>query len=290
MNDRIFRRMLAVGAVLIIATFVGVIITLGQQAWPLFQSEGGGFLTGTEWNPVTSRFGALPFMLGTVLTSLLALMLAIPFSLGTGILLGEYISHPSLRTFLNTMVNVIASIPSVVFGLWGIDVIVPRVRALALRVGAPPYGSGILSASLVLAIMIIPYMTSMTREALRNVPSALREGAYALGLTKYEVITGVSVPGAWQGISAGILLSLGRALGETMAVTMLIGNATRIPTSLFSLGNTIASVIASQFNEAASDLHRAAMMALALLLLVITMAAGWVGRTLMRKDTMAYGR
>lgn len=290
MNDRIFRGMLAAGAVIIVAVFAGFIITLTQQAWPLFKAEGAQFLTGMEWNPVTSRFGAMPFMIGTIMTSLLALAIAIPFSLGTGIMLGEYVAHPGLRAFLNTMVNIIASIPSVVFGLWGIDVIVPAVRTLALRIGAPPYGSGILSASLVLAIMIIPYMTSMTREALRNIQPGQREGAYALGLTKYEVITGVSIPGAWQSISAGILLSLGRALGETMAITMLIGNATRIPTSLFSLGNTIASVIASQFNEAASDLHRSAMMALALLLLVITMSAGWIGRTLMRKGAGAYGR
>ena len=290
MNDRRFNALLGFAALLIVFVFAGFVLTLVVQSLSAVKQEGTAFLYGSEWNPVTARFGALPFIIGTLLTSSIALIIAIPLSLSAGIVMGEYVRSGWLRSLLNTLINVLASIPSVVFGLWGIEVVIPLVRNLAVLIGAPPYGAGILSASLVLAIMIIPYMSSMTREALMNVPAGLREGAFALGLTKQEVVTGIALLFARQSIFAGILLSLGRALGETMAVTMLIGNATRIPGSLFSLGNTLASVIASQFNEAASDVHRSAMMGLALLLLLITMIAGWFGRTLMRKGTSVYGK
>ncbi len=290
MNDRRFNALLGLAALLIVFVFAGFVLTLVVQSLPAVKQEGAAFLYSSEWNPVTARFGALPFIIGTLLTSSIALVIAIPLSLSAGIVMGEYVRSGWLRSLLNTLINVLASIPSVVFGLWGIEVVIPLVRNLAVLIGAPPYGAGILSASLVLAIMIIPYMSSMTREALMNVPAGLREGAFALGLTKQEVVTGIALPFARQSIFAGILLSLGRALGETMAVTMLIGNATRIPDSLFSLGNTLASVIASQFNEAASDVHRSAMMRLALMLLLITMIAGWFGRTLMRKGASAYGK
>jgi phosphate transport system permease protein len=290
MNDRRFNALLGFAALLIVFVFAGFVLTLVVQSLSAVKQEGTAFLYGSEWNPVTARFGALPFIIGTLLTSSIALIIAIPLSLSAGIVMGEYVRSGWLRSLLNTLINVLASIPSVVFGLWGIEVVIPLVRNLAVLIGVPPYGAGILSASLVLAIMIIPYMSSMTREALMNVPAGLREGAFALGLTKQEVVTGIALPFARQSIFAGILLSLGRALGETMAVTMLIGNATRIPGSLFSLGNTLASVIASQFNEAASDVHRSAMMGLALLLLLITMIAGWFGRTLMRKGASIYGK
>jgi phosphate transport system permease protein len=290
MNDRKFNALLSLAAIVIVSIFVGFIVTLVAQSYPAVKQEGIAFLYGSIWNPVTTKFGALPFVVGTLLTSLLALAIAIPMSISAGILMGEYIKARWLQSILNTLINVLASIPSVVFGLWGIEVIIPRVRNLAVLVGAPPYGAGILASSLVLAIMVIPYMSSMTREALLNVPSGLREGAFALGMTKQEVVTGIALPFARKSIFAGILLSLGRALGETMAVTMLIGNATRIPNSLFSLGNTLASIIASQFNEAASDLHRSAGMALALILLLITMIAGWLGRTLMRQGARYDGK
>ena len=289
MNDTKFNALLGAAAIVIVSIFAGFVVTLVVQSLPAAKQEGVAFLYGSTWNPVTSKFGALPFIAGTLMTSALALLLAVPLSLSAGILMGEYLRAGWMRTALNTLINVLASIPSVVFGLWGIEVVIPLVRSLATLVGAPPYGAGILAASLVLAIMIIPYMSSMTREALLNVPAGLREGAFALGLTKHEVVTGIALPFAKKSILAGLLLSLGRALGETMAVTMLIGNATRIPNSLFSLGNTLASVIASQFNEASSDVHRSAMMALALILLIITMLAGWFGRSMMRKGMSAYG-
>lgn len=290
MNDKRFNALLGFAALVIVLLFAGFLLTLVVQSLPAIKQEGIAFLYGSEWNPVTTRFGALPFIVGTLMTSAIALVIAIPLSLSAGIVMGEYVNSSWIRSILNTLINVLASIPSVVFGLWGIETVIPLVRKLAMLVGAPPYGAGILSASLVLAIMIIPYMSSMTREALMNVPSGLREGAFALGLTKQEVVTGIALPFAKKSVFAGILLSLGRALGETMAVTMLIGNATRIPTSLFSLGNTLASVIASQFNEAASDIHRSAMMGLALILFIITMIAGWLGRSLVSKGMDAYGK
>ncbi len=290
MNDKKFNALLGTAAVVIVSIFAGFVVTLVVQSLPAVKQEGVAFLYGSTWNPVTTKFGALPFIAGTLMTSVLALLLAVPLSLSAGILMGEYLRTGWMRTALNMLINVLASIPSVVFGLWGIEVVIPLVRSLATLVGAPPYGAGILAASLVLAIMIIPYMSSMTREALLNVPAGLREGAFALGLTKQEVVTGIALPFAKKSILAGVLLSLGRALGETMAVTMLIGNATRIPNSLFSLGNTLASIIASQFNEASSDIHRSAMMALALILLAITMLAGWLGRAMMRRGMSSYGK
>ncbi|MCX7775872.1 MAG: phosphate ABC transporter permease subunit PstC [Spirochaetaceae bacterium] len=283
MNDKRFERVLAAAAAAVILLCAGFLLTLALDATPVIRQEGAAFLYGTQWNPVTARFGALPFIAGTVLTSILALAIALPLSLGTGIVLGEYLRDSRLGALLNVMVNLLASIPSVVYGLWGIAVVIPAVRSLALLVGAPPYGSGILSASLVLSIMIVPYMSSLIREALRSIPPGLREGAYALGMTTFEMVGGVALPHARSSIIAGVLISFSRALGETMAVTMLIGNATRMPTSLFSLGNSLASVIASQFNEAASDVHRSAMMGLALILLFITLLAGWTGRKLMHR-------
>ena len=223
--------------------------------------------------------------MGTLLTSFIALAISLPFSLATGILLGEYVRSTLIAKIANIFINLLASIPSVVYGLWGITAVVPIVQKIEMAAGVPAYGVGILSSSLVLAIMIIPFMSSMTREVLKNVPAALRHGALALGATRQEMITGVSLPYVKSGIAAGVLLALGRALGETMAVTMLIGNATRVPTSVFSIGNTLASVIASQFNEAESDVHRSAMMELALILLIITFVINLAGRKIIERSS-----
>lgn len=280
MNDRIYSGLLKGTAVFFVVLFSGLVVSLAANAGESMGLFGLGFLTGGEWNPVTLRFGAWPFILGTLLTSFLALAISLPFSLATGVLLGEYVRSPRLARLASVFVNLLASIPSVVYGLWGLTVVVPLVQKLQIALGIAPYGVGILSASLVLAIMIVPFIASMTREVLKNVPESVRHGALALGTTKREVVLGISLPYVKSGIAAGVLLALGRALGETMAVTMLIGNATRIPTSIFSLGNTMASVIASQFNEAESDLHRSAMMFMALALLGITFAINAAGRKL----------
>lgn len=284
MNDKRYFGLLAGTAIFLILLFAALVFSLAASSSGTLGSRGFSFLTGKEWNPVTLKFGAWPFILGTLLTSFLALAISLPFSIATGVLLGEYIQSPTLSRVASTFVNLLASIPSVVYGLWGMMVVVPLVQRLEMALGLPPYGVGILSSSLVLAIMIAPYISSMTREALRNVPDAIRQGALALGTTKREVILGISLPWASSGIAAGIILALGRALGETMAVTMLIGNASRIPTSLFSMGNTLASVIASQFNEAESDVHRSAMMELALVLLLVTFVINLLGRKLISRS------
>lgn len=277
MNDRRYFRILTVAALLFLLLFAAFVFTLTAASAPTISASGFAFLTGKEWNPVTLNFGAWPFIAGTLLTSFLALGISLPFSLAVGILLGEYVRSPRLAKLANTFINILASIPSVVYGLWGLTAVVPIVQKLESLAGAPPYGVGILSASIVLAIMIIPFMSSITREVLKNVPDTMRLGALALGTTRQEMLTGIAIPYVRSGIAAGILLALGRALGETMAVTMLIGNATRVPNSVFSIGNTLASVIASQFNEAESDIHRSAMIELALILLVITLVINWAG-------------
>ena len=284
MNDKRYFGILTGAAILFVALFAGLILTLVANSAATLGSSGLGFISGLEWNPVTLKFGAWPFIMGTLLTSFIALAISLPFSLATGILLGEYVRSSFVAKTANIFINLLASIPSVVYGLWGLTAVVPLVQKIETAAGVPAYGVGILSSSLVLAIMIIPFMSSMTREVLKNVPDSLRHGALALGATRREMVLGVSLPYVKSGIAAGVLLALGRALGETMAVTMLIGNATRLPSSLFSIGNTLASVIASQFNEAESDVHRSAMMELALILLLITFIINFAGRKIIEKS------
>ena len=285
MNDKRYFGILTGAAILFVALFAGLILTLVANSAATLGSSGLGFISGLEWNPVTLKFGAWPFIMGTLLTSFIALAISLPFSLATGILLGEYVRSSFVAKTANIFINLLASIPSVVYGLWGLTAVVPLVQKIETAAGVPAYGVGILSSSLVLAIMIIPFMSSMTREVLKNVPDSLRHGAFALGATRREMVLGVSLPYVKSGIAAGVLLALGRALGETMAVTMLIGNATRLPSSIFSIGNTLASVIASQFNEAESDVHRSAMMELALILLLITFVINFAGRKIIEKSS-----
>lgn len=285
MNDKRYFGILTGAAILFVALLAAFVLTLTLNSSSTLASSGFGFLFGREWNPVTLNFGAWPFIVGTLLTSFIALAVSLPFSLATGILLGEYVRSPRLAKIANVFINLLASIPSVVYGLWGLTVVVPLVQKIEIALGVPAYGVGILSSSLVLAIMIVPFMSSMTREVLKNVPDSLRHGAFALGVTQREMILGISLPYVKSGIAAGILLAMGRALGETMAVTMLIGNATRVPTSVFSIGNTLASVIASQFNEAESDVHRSAMMELALILLLLTFVINYAGRKIIARSS-----
>jgi len=267
----------------LLLAFAAVLLTLAVDSVPTLQVLGLGFLTGKQWNPVTKQYGALPFLSGTLLTSFVALLVSLPLSLSVGIVMGEYLRNSFLSKAMSIFINLLASIPSVVYGLWGMTTIVPLVQKLEGAAGVAPYGVGILSASLVLAVMILPYMASLTAEVMQRVPNSMREAALALGTTRQEMILGVSIPYIRSGIAAGILLALGRALGETMAVTMLIGNATRMPNSVFALGNTLASVIASQFNEAESDLHRSAMMALALVLFILSFLTNLLGRRIIGK-------
>ncbi len=264
---------LAVGTVLIAAALSMTIASL-----PALRAFGLKFFFSPDWDPVSNKFGALPFLLGTLITSFLALFLSLPFSLSISILSGEYLKGKKISSLLKTLVDLIAAVPSVIYGFWGLEVLVPLVRKLEISLGVAPYGVGIFTASLILAVMIIPNAAALAREVIELVPSNLKEAAYALGATRTETLLKVTLPYARGGIMAGILLSLGRALGETMAVTMVIGNSNTIPKSLFSPANTMASVIANEFTEATGDLYYSSLIAIGLTLFVVTAIFGVVGR------------
>ena len=248
--DRLFFNLLNLSALLVLVLVAAISITLFIYALPSIRTFGFSFFIEKTWDPVAQIFGVLPFLVGTLLTSFLALIISIPFSLSIAIFLGEYATKGTLSSLLKSSIELLAGIPSIVYGFWGIFVLVPVIRNLELKLGVAPYGVGIFTASIVLAIMIIPYSASIAVEVIQLVPADLKEAAYSLGATRFEVIRRVIVTYARSGIFAGILLSLGRALGETMAVTMVIGNSHFLPTSIFSPGNSMASVIANEFTEA----------------------------------------
>ncbi|MBN1620212.1 phosphate ABC transporter permease subunit PstC [candidate division WOR-3 bacterium] len=298
MNDRIFRAMLYASGAIIFVLIAGIFLTLFISALPSVKALGHSFLFGTRWNPQSVwegeniTLGAVPFLFGTISTSFLSLLISIPFAFSTALLLGEYMKKGFFFAFLKSSVELLSGIPSVIYGFWGFSVVVPIVRAFEIKTGIPPYGVGIMTASLVLAIMIIPYSASIIREVLHLVPTELKEAAYSLGATRYEVIKNVIFPYARSGISAGLLLALGRALGETMAVTMVIGNLNSLPASLtslheihktiFSPGNTMSSIIALEFNES-SGIHLSALIQMGLLLILVTTIINFIGRIYIKK-------
>ena len=240
---------------------------------------------GKVWNPVSDVYGAWPFLLGTLLSSFLALAISIPFSISVAIFLGEYHPQGWLPNLLKDTVELIAAVPSVIYGFWGLAVLVPIVRSLETHIGVQPVGVGIFSSSLILAIMIIPYAASLGRSMINMVPSHLKEAAYALGATRWEVIRSVILPYTKSGLFAGILLSLGRALGETMAVTMVIGNTSLIPKNIFSPGNTMASVIANEFTEADKPVYLSALIELGLVLFLVTVVINMIGKKIIDRVT-----
>jgi len=248
----------------------GLFVTLVVGAWPSIAEFKLNFLFNTVWDPVKGNFGAATFIVGTLMTSFLALVISVPFSLAIALMLGEYYRFGLFSRIVRIFVDLLASVPSVVYGLWGIAVLVPAVRGIESHIGVTPYGVGMFTAAIILAIMILPYSASIAIEVIKLVPDDLRSAGFAVGATRREMILNVVFPFARSGIFAGVLLSLGRALGETMAVTLVIGNVMQLPKTIFSPGNTLASVIASQFTEASGSLHLAAMIELALVLFVIT--------------------
>lgn len=291
-REKLFRWVLKAGAGLVGVHVLVISLTLVWGAFPTLKEFGAGFLWSTHWNPVTDEFGALPFLVGTLITAFLALLLSLPLSLAMALLLGEFLRGGWLSNFFKSMVDLIAAVPSVIFGYWGLMVLVPLVRELELKllpVGQSlgieilPYGVGVLTSSLVLAVMIIPNTASIAREVLELVPADLKEAGYSCGATRYEVVRSVIVPYARSGIFAGVLLSLGRALGETMAVTMVIGNTNEIPTSLFGTGNTMASVIANELAEATTQIHYSSLVAVGLVLFLVTTVINFVGTYLIKK-------
>ena len=222
-------------------------------------------------------------MIGTLATSFLALAISTIFSLPISIFLGEYFTQGTKATFIKSVIELLAGVPSVIYGFWGLFVLAPLVRKLELNLGVPPLGVGIFTAALVLAIMIIPYSASLGREVISLVPADLKEAAFSLGATRFEVMRKIILPYAGSGIAAGIILSLGRALGETMAVTMVIGNRNSIPNSIFSPANTLASVIANEFAEATGSLYLASLVELALVLFLVTTLLNILGKWVIRK-------
>lgn len=283
--ENFFRTSLVLIALSILVLVVAFMLTLVVESLPAIKALGVKNLFGKTWNPVTNVFGTYPFLLGTLLTSFLALIISVPFSFAIAIFLGEYYPRGWFSEFLKNSIELIAAVPSVIYGFWGLFVLVPMVRALELKLGVTPYGIGIFTASLILAIMIIPYAASLGREMIRMVPSSLKEAAYSLGATRFEVIRTVILPYAKSGLLAGVLLSLGRALGETMAVTMVIGNTSLIPTSIFAPGNTMASVIANEFTEAASTLYLSSLIELGLILFLVTVIINIIGKSIIKRFT-----
>jgi phosphate transport system permease protein len=283
--ESLFRQSLVAIGVLMVLLVAGILFTLILESIPSIKHLGLKYLWGTTWDPLNNVYGAAPFLLGTILTSFLALIISIPFSFAIAIYLGEYNPKGWLSNFLKNTVELIAAVPSVIYGFWGLLVLVPLVRTLEMKIGVLPYGIGILTASLVLAMMIIPYAASLGREMIRLVPSPLKEAAYSLGATRYEVIKNVILPYTKSGLFAGVLLSLGRALGETMAVTMVIGNTSLIPTSIFAPGNTMASVIANEFTEADHTVYLSALIELGLVLFLVTVVINMIGKRIIKRFT-----
>lgn len=278
-----FRTLIILSVLTVCALFLAMAFSLLLEAFPSIKKFGLGFFTGTTWDPVSGEFGALPFAFGTLLTSLLALLISIPFSLSIALFLGEYFHSGWMAKILNSAMELLAGIPSIIYGMWGLFVLVPVVRAFQLAVGIPPLGVGIFTASVLLALMIIPYSASTAREVISMVPNELKEAAYSLGATRFEVVKKVVFPYAGSGVVAGVLLSFGRALGETMAVTMVIGNSYFMPRDIFGTGHTISSLIANEFTEATDALYVSSLIEMGLVLFIITIVFGVLGRAIINR-------
>ncbi|CAN5119862.1 phosphate ABC transporter permease PstC [soil metagenome] len=283
-QDFIFHKITLGFAFSVFLVLLGIIISLLVGAWPAFHEFGPAFITTIEWDPVNDKYGALIAIVGTLSTSVIALLIAFPISFGIALFLTE-ICPVWLRRPLGTAVELLAGVPSIIYGMWGLFVFAPLFGdyiqpLLAKTLGTlpvvgqlfkgPMMGIGILTAGLILAIMIIPFIASVMRDVFETVPAVLKESAYALGCTQWEVVRKVVLPYTKIGVVGGVMLGLGRALGETMAITFVIGNAHKLSWSLFAAGNSIASTLANEFGEADSKLHVSSLFALGLILFVIT--------------------
>ncbi len=287
-DDRTFRLGTGAFAAFVLLLVAGIAFELTRQSMLSIAKFGLKFWTTSTWNPVSGDFGALPFIWGTLYSSILALLIAAPIALGIAIFISE-LSPRMLRQPLAYLTDLLAAIPSIVYGLWGVFVMVPFVRKLELVTpdalkkvplfSGPPLGVGMLSAALILAVMVIPFTSSVAREILKNVPSTQREAAYALGATRWEAIK-VAVGFGKSGIIGAVMLGFGRALGETIAVTMVIGNSPQVSASLFKPQYTMAAVIANEFTEAADELYLHALIEIGLLLFIITVAVNVISRLL----------
>ena len=284
LRDALLRNGTKAAAITVLLMLAGVIVTLVEGSWLALSTFGPGFLGTEKWNPVTEEFGALAPIYGTIVTSIIAMVIGIPISLGIAIFLTE-LCPPRLKRGISTAIELLAGIPSIIYGIWGLFVLAPFLQAhvqpviidafagvpfLGTLFAGPPYGIGVFTAGIILSIMVLPYITSVTRDVFETVPPVLKESAYGLGCTTWEVVTKVVLPFTRTGVIGGIMLGHGRALGETMAVTFVIGNAHRISGSILAPGTTISASIANEFTEAETELYSSSLIALGLLLFVIT--------------------
>ncbi len=293
--DPVFKWMCWGAATALLTALAGVVVSLAIDGWPAFAKFGFGFFTSTTWNPVTEVFGAEGPIIGTLVTSVLALAISLPIAFGVSVFLVEFAPR-FMRRSVATAVELLAGIPSIVYGMWGLFVFAPffaqKIQLPLIMAAQPgsllekltagvPNGANILTASIILAIMILPYMAAVLRELFLSVPPQLRESAYGMGATPLEVVWKVLLPYIRRSAIGAVMLGLGRALGETMAVTFIIGNSHSLPKSLFDSGSTIASTIANEFAEATTPMHEAALIALGLVLFLITFTVLAIARMLL---------
>jgi len=296
-TDCFFKYLTRAAAILVLTILFGVFISLTVGAWPVFRTFGLDFLTSQTWNPVTEKFGALAPIYGTVVTSFIAMLIAIPVGVGIAVFLTELCPY-FLRRPIAIAIELLAGIPSIIYGIWGLFVLAPflqqhvqpglinffsGVPGLNQLFAGPPYGIGIFTAGLVLAIMVIPFISSISRDVFETTPAVLKESSYALGCTTWEVIRNVVIPYTRAGVLGGVMLGLGRALGETMAVTFVIGNAHKIAGSILAPGTTISATIANEFTEAVGDLYTSSLIALGFILFVITFTVLAIARYMLSR-------
>jgi phosphate transport system permease protein len=296
-GDDIFRYLTRASALAVLALLSGVIIALIHGATPAFQAFGLEFFYSQSWNPVTEKFGALAPIYGTIVTSIIAMAIAVPVGLMIAMFLTE-LCPQLLRRPIGTAIELLAGIPSIIYGIWGLFVFAPflqgtlqpflinvfgPVPVLSTLFAGPPYGIGVLTAGLILAIMVLPFITSISRDVFDAVPPVLKEAAYGVGCTTWEVVRYVVLPYTRVGVIGGVMLGLGRALGETMAVTFVIGNAHKISASLLAPGTTISATIANEFTEAVGDLYTASLIALGLILFLITFVVLAIARYMLMR-------
>ena len=296
-HDRHFRWLLTATAVFVLVTLAGAALSMLWGGRSVLASEGLGFFFSTDWNPVENKYGALVPIYGTVVTAIIAMLIAVPVSFGIAFFLTE-VAPRWMRTPVGTAIELLAGIPSIIYGMWGFFVLMPVMRESIIpwmdeHMGAlpvigrlfqgPPIGAGMLTSGIVLSIMVIPFISSVMREVFLTVPSRLKESAYALGATKWEVSWDIVLPYTRSAVIGGVFLGLGRALGETMAVTFVIGNAYAISLALLEPGTSIAATIANEFAEATDPLHKGSLLLLGFTLFVLTFIVLAIARLMLRQ-------
>jgi phosphate transport system permease protein len=295
--DRIFFQVTRASALIVLIILGGVIVSLIYGSIPALKAFGPGFLVSQAWNPVTDNFGAMPAIYGTIVTSFIAMLIAVPVGLGIATFLTELCPH-ALRRPIGVAVELLAGIPSIIYGIWGLFVFAPFVQThvqpalislfsdvpvLSALFAGPPYGIGMLTAGFILAIMVLPFIASISRDVFETVPPVLKEAATGIGCTTWEMMRYVVVPYTRVGVIGGVMLALGRALGETMAVTFVIGNAHKISPSLLAPGTTISATIANEFTEAVGDIYTSSLIALGLILFALTFVVLAIARYMLMR-------